>query len=334
MSDSIWCVAEVRRGKAAATLFELLSGARALSPDGEICAVLLGGPGTAEAAEEAALRGADKVLFAEDPALEELIDDVHASALESLARARLPKALLFPATVFGRSVAPRLAVALRTSCVTEATALLRGAEGRLEAERTAFAGSMLTRVELLREPAIATVRPLSFPQAGARGKAGEVERVRPEIVSSRARWLSFQPEHSREIDIGSADKIVSGGRGLGKADGFDLLRRLAGALGAAVGSSRSAVDSGWIPYRHQVGLTGRSVRPRLYLACGISGQVQHMAGMRSSGVVVAVNTDPEAPIMRQATLSVQGDLYEIVPALLSEIEKIKGRKGSADLNSD
>ena len=131
--------------------------------------------------------------------------------------------------------------------------------------------------------------------------------------------MSFSPEASNEIDVGAAEKIVSGGRGLGDAQGFELIYKLAAKLGAAVGASRAAVDSGWIPYKHQVGLTGRSVRPRLYIACGISGQIQHLAGMKSSDVIVAINTDPDCPMMKLSTYAVQGDYKKIVEALLKEL---------------
>lgn len=140
-------------------------------------------------------------------------------------------------------------------------------------------------------------------------------------LARRALLVSFAPEESNEIELGSAERIVAGGRGVGSADGLKVIREFAATIGAAVGASRAVVDSGWIAYRHQVGLTGKSVRPNLYIACGISGQIQHLAGMSSSGTIVAINTDPACPLMQAASISVEADLHEILPLIVAEIKK-------------
>jgi electron transfer flavoprotein alpha subunit len=176
-------------------------------------------------------------------------------------------------------------------------------------------------------PAIITLRPMSYPRAEAPAAgAAAVERVAIEPASwgVRTRVSGFAPETATEVDLAAAEKVVSGGRGLGNPQGFEIIRKLARTLGAAVGASRATVDAGWIPYRNQVGLTGRTVRPRLYVACGISGQIQHLAGMSSSDVIVAINTDKDCPMMKLANLAVQGDLFEIIPAIIAEIQKVRG----------
>ena len=147
--------------------------------------------------------------------------------------------------------------------------------------------------------------------------------VDPSKWNIRTKFKQFVPEQSKQVDITAADRIVSGGLGLGKAEGFKLVEELANVMDAAVGASRAVVDKGWIPYRHQVGLTGRTVRPKLYIACGISGAIQHLAGMSSSEFIVAINKDPQAPIMSIANLAVEGDLYEILPAITKELQALK-----------
>ena len=194
------------------------------------------------------------------------------------------------------------------------------------ATRTAYAGNLYVTVAVRRGPEMATLRPMAFNRAEPSGTKGEIVQVPvdPSSWKVRSKFLGFTAEESKEVEMSSAEKIVSGGRGLGNPKGFELIRELADALGAGVGASRAVVDAGWIPYRHQVGLTGRTVRPRLYFACGISGQIQHLAGMSSSDVIVAINTDPECPMMHLANFAVQGDLYEIIPAVIAEIKRQRG----------
>jgi electron transfer flavoprotein alpha subunit len=148
-------------------------------------------------------------------------------------------------------------------------------------------------------------------------------QVDPAAWHIKTKFVRFESEKDESVDITSAEKIVTGGRGLGKPEGFKLIEEFAKTLGAAVGASRPTVDAGWIPYRHQVGLTGRTVRPKLYIACGVSGQIQHLAGMSSAEVIVAINKDPEAPLMKLASLSIEGDLYELIPLIVKEIQKHK-----------
>ncbi|MBI4386061.1 MAG: electron transfer flavoprotein subunit alpha/FixB family protein [Elusimicrobia bacterium] len=325
----IWCVAELRHGALVPTIFELLSAARSLdqvSKEG-VCAVVLGGPGkTAPAAKEIASRGAQRVFVLEHALLDGFLEEAYARALKDLIEREKPSKILLPASVAGRSLAARLAVACRAGLLGDVTAVALDSSGNLEALRPCYGGNLLATVAVRRGLQMATVRPMAFPRAAQASSSGEVVAapVDPSSWGLRGRFAGFAPEESKEIDLSSAEKIVSGGRGLGSAKGFELIRDLAHALGAAVGASRAVVDSGWIAYRHQVGLTGRAVRPKLYVACGISGQVQHLAGMSSSDVIVAINSDPQCPMMKLANFAVQGDLHQIIPAVVAEIKKQRG----------
>jgi electron transfer flavoprotein alpha subunit len=224
-----------------------------------------------------------------------------------------------------------VAVSAHTGITADATELSIDPKTRmLHATRPSFGGNLMATILCEKHrPEMATVRPMSFPRAERQaGRKGQVVGVPVDASKwkQRTRFLRYEPDASQVQDISTAEIIVSGGRGVGGADGFKPVEILANALGGAVGASRAAVDSGWIPYRHQVGLTGRTVRPKLYIAAGISGQIQHLAGMSSSEVIVAINKDPEAPMMKLATLSVEGDLFELLPAIAKEIESRKNGK--------
>lgn len=319
----VWVVGETRRGKLLPTALELVTAAKSLAgARGEPVTAVVFGP--AEGAEALPACGAAKVLVLDG--LADPVDQAQAAALAAAAKAGSPRTILLPATIFGRSVAPRLAVALGSGLASDATAVELDGEKRLVVRRGAFGGnvSMKVLVKSPSGPEIATVRPLAYPRAGLNGSHGSVEKAPAGAAPTAQTFVSFAADTSGELDLGAADKIVSGGRGLGKAENFKYVRELAHVLGAAVGASRAAVDAGWIPYKHQVGITGRSVRPRLYIACGISGQIQHMGGMKSAEVVVAINTDPECPMMKAATYAVQGDYEKIIPAVIEEIKKARG----------
>ncbi|MFH2204406.1 MAG: electron transfer flavoprotein subunit alpha/FixB family protein [Elusimicrobiota bacterium] len=324
----IWCVAESRRGKLASTLFELLTAGRRLADErGEpLTAVLIGGPGVKEQAAEAADKGADKVLVIEHESLKDYVDEAYAAALKAAAEAEKPKTILFPASVYGRSLAPRLAVALKAGLAADAVDLELDGEKRLVVKRSCYAGNVIAKVLLKSNPEIATVRPMAFERAAAGDKKAEIAdfAVDPSAWKLRTEYVKFAADESDEVDMSGAERIVAGGRGLANAEGFQVIRELAKKFGAAIGASRAAVDAGWIPYKNQVGLTGRSVRPKLYFACGISGQIQHLAGMNASGTIVAINTDADCPMMKLATYAVQGDVFKVVPAICAEIDKVRG----------
>jgi len=323
----VWCVAEARHGELQPTIYELLTAGRKIADArGETVTAVLIGAGVAAKADEVAGRGADKVLVFESDALKEFVDGTYEAVLAKAAEADKPKTILLPGTVYGKSLAPRLAIALQAGLAADAVGIELDDQKRLVVTRTSYSGNVIASVAVRSEtgPEMATLRPMAFDKAGDAGKKGEVVNGTVEVPGDgRASFVSFSADQGDEVDLGAAETIVAGGRGLGKAEGFDLLRKLAKALNAGVGASRAAVDSGWIPYKHQVGLTGRAVRPKLYVACGISGQIQHLAGMNASDTIVAVNTDAECPMMKQATYAVEGDLYKVLPALIDEIEKAR-----------
>ena len=328
----VWCVAELRRGNLVSTLYELQSAGKTLAQAlGEpLCAVILGGPGKASAAAQSAKErgGWDKIFVVEHAALENFVDEAFGKALQALVDKEHPNKVLLPASAFGRSLAVRAAVLCRGALASDATAVALDDSKHLLATRTGFGGNVLVSVAVRKGPEFATLRPMAYNRFEPGGAKGEIVPVAIDPSGAKTQFVSFAPEQSKEIDMSSAEKIVSGGRGLGNAQGFELIRDLAHALGAAVGASRAVVDAGWIPYRHQVGLTGRTVRPRLYVACGISGQIQHLAGMSSSDIVVAINTDPDCPMMKLASFAVQGDIYQIVPALIAEIKRQRGESAA------
>ena len=325
----VWCYAEQRHGKVMPTIYELLHVGRTLANDlgEELSAVLIGHKVT-ESAQDLIDHGADKVYVLDDPAFEQFVDEAYAHALTELIRQEKPNKLLMPASTIGRSFGSRVAIMANTGITADATELSIEKEKRmLNATRPSFGGNLMATILCEKKrPEMATVRPMSFPRApktsGRQGKILNV-KVDPSKWKLRTKFVEFVPEQNKQVDITAAEKIVSGGLGLGKAEGFKLIEELANVMDAAVGASRAVVDKGWIPYRHQVGLTGRTVRPKLYIACGISGAIQHLAGMSSSEFIVAINKDPQAPIMQLANPSVEGDLYEILPAITKELKALK-----------
>lgn len=323
--------AEVRRGKLAPTTFELLSLGRQAAEHAKqpLNAVLIGSS-VANFAQELIDAGANKVYVIEHAAFENFLDESYAKALAELAGKEKPSRIFFPSSTTGKSLAGRLAVLIGAGAIADITeASFEGANGttKLQATRPCYGGNILATVACQKDaPEIVTVRAMVFPRTEKQaGRTGETVKValNPESWNVRAKFVQYIAEETKEIDIGAAEKVVSGGRGLGQAEGFSAIRDLAHALGAAVGASRAAVDAGWIPYRHQVGLTGRVVRPKLYVACGISGQVQHLAGMGQSEVIVAINKDPECPMMKVANYSIEADLYQFIPLVVKEIQKHK-----------
>ncbi|MFA6583218.1 MAG: electron transfer flavoprotein subunit alpha/FixB family protein [Elusimicrobiaceae bacterium] len=323
----IWIYAEVMHGKLVSTAYELLFGARKLAQDlpTEISAVLMGSD-VAKYADELIARGADKVYIIEDPALENFVDDIYTKALADLIRTHKPDKMIIPASTIGRSLAAKVAIEVETGLTADATDIVIHKEtGLMHATRPTFGGNLMATIVCKNHrPEMVSLRPLTYPKAErTEGRKGEKIRFSFDSAkyTSKAVFREFVKELSDDIDIGSAEVIVAGGRGLGGGESFKLLKDLAQTMGGAVGASRAAVDAGWITFRHQIGLTGKTVKPKLYIAAGISGQVQHMAGINSSDIIVAINKDPEAPIMKQADYAITGDLFEVIPALIEEYNK-------------
>jgi electron transfer flavoprotein alpha subunit len=323
MSNNILVVAEQRDGALKKVSFEMLGvGANlAAALGGSVEAALLGS-GLGSLADTLAQYGAAKVYVAEDAGLEPYSGEGYTNTLAALISQVDPAIVLIGATAMGKDLAPRLAARLGVGLATECTALTTDG-GRLLATRPIFAGKALAQITLDSDPQIATVRanvlPVPEPQAGVKAN---VEPVAAAAGKVRARVVGLVGAGEGEIDIAEANIIVSGGRGVGGPEGFAPIRSLAKTLKGAVGASRAAVDAGWIEHSHQVGQTGKTVTPNLYIACGISGAIQHLAGMKTSKVIVAVNKDPEAPIFKVANYGIVGDLFEVVPLLEKEVKAL------------
>jgi electron transfer flavoprotein alpha subunit len=295
----------------------------------KLCAVIIGKDVSKHAATLFE-HDADRVYVIEDDSLDQFVDETYANLLVELMGKEKPNKFLLPASIIGRSFGSRVAVQANTGITADATELSINKEkgGVLNAIRPSFGGTLMATILCIRghRPEMVTVRPMAFTaSAEQKGRTGELVKVPVDNskFKKRERHIRFEAETNEEVDISQATTIVAGGYGLGGADGFKPLFALAKTLGGAVGASRRAVDAGWIPYRHQIGLTGRVVRPKLYIAVGISGQIQHLAGMNSSETIVCINKDPETPLMKLATFSVEGDYQELLPAIQKEIEKIK-----------
>lgn len=325
--SGVWVFGEVRDGAVKPVTFELLGagGQLAAARGTHLCCVLFGQDITTAAAR-CFEHGADTVLVVDAPALHEFADDTYGNVLGRLIRQHRPEIVLFGATALGRALAPRLAVQLETGLTADCTSLaIDVASGDLVQTRPAFGGNIMAAiVSAMHRPQMATVRPrvmeMPDPVPGRGGKL-IIEHLEPAEVSLATHVGHTVSHVGNAVSLADARFIIAGGRGVRNREGFELLRRLAAAVGGAVGASRAAVDAGWIDYAHQIGQTGQTVQPRAYVACGVSGQVQHLVGMQSAQVIVAINKDRNAPIMALADYAVVGDLFEIIPTLISELRR-------------
>jgi electron transfer flavoprotein alpha subunit len=308
--------------------YELLGEGRKLADqlNMKLCAVLLGHDVQGRDQDLIAY-GADQVYVVDAPELDYFQDERYSAALTALIRKHRPNVFLCGATTIGRSVLARVAVLTRAGLTADCTGLAIDPQTKeLLQTRPAFGGNiMATIITPNARPQMSTVRHKVMKAAApnkARTGVTLIETLAPELLTSRARRIGFETEKETAVNIAEANIIVSGGRGLQKPENFAVLRELAEVLGAGVGASRAAVDSNWIPYSHQVGQTGKTVCPKIYVACGISGQIQHLAGMSSSDIIVAINKDPSAPIFKVATYGIVGDALEIVPKLTASFRKL------------
>ena len=322
----VWIYAEQREGELQGVTRELLGKGRELADAlGEKLTAVLLGSGVGGMVAELFEYGADRVIRVDRPELEHYTAEPYAEAMEALAKKYKPEVILAGATSVGRGFIAKVAVALHTGLTADCTGLEMDLEKRLLVQtRPAFGGNIMARIVCPdHRPQMATVRPKVFaaPERQA-GRTGEeiVEdlALKPPVVRVAERVKAME----NEKNVAEAEIIVTGGRGLGKPENFALMRELADALGgAAVGASRAAVDAGWISAFHQVGQTGKTVRPKVYVACGVSGQIQHLVGMNSSDTIIAINKDPDAPIFGVADIGIVGDLFKVVPALIAELKK-------------
>lgn len=328
--QGVWTFAEQRGGKLANVALELLGQGRKLADAlGEPLVAVLMGHGVEGEAKRLIAHGADQVFLADIPELERFLEEPYTQVMVDLIRHENPNIILMGATAIGRSLAPKIAARLGTGLTADCTGLeVDVAEKNLMQTRPAFGGNLMATILCPNHrPQMATVRPKVFkPIAADESRQGKIVKVdlSKTVWDLKAKILEVVNEVGHSVNLEEANIIVSGGRGLCDPKNFQLVRDLAEVLGGAVGASRAAVDAGWIPYAHQVGQTGKTVGPKVYFACGISGAIQHRAGMQSSDLIIAINKDPDAPIFKIATFGIVGDVLEILPLLTKEFKKALG----------
>jgi len=324
--QGVWVWVEQFQGQACSISWEMLGQGRKLADQRKAAlAACVLGHNAEHIAQEAIAYGADRVFWVDDPTLAVYRTQPYAATLVNLVRQHRPEIFLLGASSRGRDLAGSVATELYTGLTADCTGLdIDMEKGLLRQTRPAFGGNIMATIICPNyRPQMSTVRHRVFEMPPAdKARQGQITSVKPTLSEEQiaTRVVDFITEQG-EVNLADAKIIVSGGRGVGGPDGFKPIHDLAEVLGGAVGSSRAAVDAGWIPYAHQVGQTGRTVRPDLYIACGISGAVQHLAGMGTAKVIVAINKDPEAPIFGMANYGIVGDLFQVVPALTEQFRK-------------
>ncbi|MEK6727071.1 MAG: FAD-binding protein [Candidatus Omnitrophota bacterium] len=324
----IWVFIEQKNGRVQSVAYELLGKAHELAKklDTQVSAVLIG-HAMDEHLDELIWHGSDNIYLVEAPELANFQDEPYTNILTKLIQKYKPEILLCGATAIGRSLIARVAINIKAGLTADCTALDIDLEKRMLLQtRPAFGGNIMATIICPNyRPQMATVRhKVMQPMAPDKRRKGKVIRevFNSSLYSSRTKLLDIVEEIETLVNLSEADIIVSGGRGMRGAENFKMLEDLAHVLGAAVGASRAAVDSGWMPYSHQVGQTGRTVAPKIYIACGISGQIQHLVGMQSSKIIIAINKDPEAPIFKVATYGIVADIFQIIPALTKRFKEV------------
>lgn len=321
MAKGVMIVAEQRDGALRKISFELASTARKLADQSgdEVSAILLGA-GIEGLAAELGKYGVDKVFVGDNAALEPYVTEAHAAVAAKIIKDNDPAIVLFGASVQGKDLSARVAAKLAGGLATDCTDVKMDG-GNLVAIRPMYAGKCFGEVVFNTAPAMASLRPNVFP-AAENAKAGAVVKVDAAVDAQKSKILEVQKDTSGKVDLTEANVIVSGGRGMKGPEGYAILEELAEVLKGTVGASRAAVDAGWRPQKDQVGQTGKVVSPNLYIACGISGAIQHLAGMSSSKCIVAINKDAEAPIFTKADYGVVDDLFKVVPELTAVCKKL------------
>lgn len=325
----VWVFAEQKEGVVANVVLELLGEGKKLADQlGEKLSAVLLGSGMEAAARKLISYGADNVYVVDHPSLEKFNDESYADIFTQLVNRYKPEIVLMGATTYGRSLGPRVASRLNTGLTADCTKLEIDPERWLLLQtRPAFGGNLMATIICPdHRPQMSTVRPkvMKAPEPDL-SRVGEV--IRPDIDipgDVRIKVIETVSTLCEKVSLAEADIIVSGGRGLGDPKNFALVEELANILGGAVGASRAVVDAGWVDYSHQVGQTGKTVGPKVYFACGISGAVQHLAGMSSSDTIIAINKDPDAPIFKVATFGITGDVVEVLKALIAEFKRRLG----------
>ncbi len=326
---NVFAFAESRNGEVRKAGLEAVTAARQIADQtggGEVHAMIAGGPGVAGQAARLAAAGADVVLVVEHPGLALYNPEAVAATAAARIKEGGYRAAVFSATSQGKDLSPRVAAKLRAPLAPDAIALaVEG--GAIVVRHPMYTGKVIGSLRIEASPALLSVRLGAIPVAEA-GKAGRVEAVQPAIdpAQGRVRVTELKEGNAGKVDLGEAPVIVAGGRGLKSADNFKLVEQLADSFGnAAVGATRAVTDEGWRPHSEQIGQTGRVVSPELYVAVGISGAIQHLAGMRTSKTIVAINKDKEAPIFKVADYGIVGDVFEVVPALADAVKQAKAQ---------
>lgn len=336
----VWVFVEQQDGVAAQVSWELLGMGQRLAKDlgTVLCAFILGG-NIEPLAQEAFAYGAERVYLIDDPILHHYRTEPYVRGTVQLVQKYKPEVVLMGATGLGRDLAGAAATALNSGLTADCTSLTIDRENRLlEQTRPAFGGNiMATILTRIRRPQMASVRPHVLPKPDPiPGRMGEITREKLDLKEEEIFVKVLQvlrEKQGDQVDIAGAEVLVSGGRGMQSSENFNMLRELADLLGGTVSSSRAAVDAGWMPYERQVGQTGKTVRPKIYIACGISGAIQHLVGMQDSDLIIAINRDREAPIFQVAHFGIVGDVFQIVPALVEKFREIarEGRGGKGTL---
>ena len=328
-AKNLWVFVETEEGKAKNVAFELLTTGRALADDmGQKLVAVVLGDGVDAAAKQAIAYGADQAILVQGEEYRTYNTDAETYAMCALIEKYQPAAVLYGATVNGRDLAPRVAAKLATGLTADCTGLeIDGETGNLISTRPAFGGNLMASIVCPdHRPQMSTVRPGVFKKGEPdESRTGEIitEDIHAPAEDIRVKLLDRVKEVAEAVNLEEAEIIVAGGRGLKEEKNFALIQQLADVLGATVGASRAVVDSGWIPHAHQVGQTGKTVAPKLYFAIGISGAIQHLAGMTGSDTIVAINKDPDAPIFDVADYAIVGDLFEVVPPLIDALKALK-----------
>lgn len=328
MSGAVLVFVEVRPDGVKRPSLEAVSeGVRLAESLGTECAAVVVAPDPSAAAAEAGRYGVKRVYTVADERLGRYAPEAYAKIIVEAQKKTGAETILFAATAMGKDLAPTVAARFETTPAVDCIEI-KVEGGRLRAKRPVIAGKALLTLGFTRSPAVLSLRPNVFDASPKDGASAETEvlpvNLTDEDFRSAVKETTASPE--KKVELTEASVIVSGGRGLKGPENFHLRDQLAGAFGAAVGASRAVVDAGWRPYAEQVGQTGKTVSPNLYVALGISGAIQHLAGMSSSKVIVAVNTDPEAPIFKVATYGIVGDVFEVCPVLAEEVKKALGKQ--------
>ncbi|UUC43071.1 electron transfer flavoprotein subunit alpha/FixB family protein [Clostridioides difficile] len=325
--NGVWVIGEQREGKINPVTIELIGEGRKLADQlGKELAVVIAGYEVEKEVKELLHYSVDKVYYINDPLLKDFTTDGYAISIANLIERKKPEVVLVGATSIGRDIAPRIAGKVGTGLTADCTKLeIDSKDNKLLQTRPAFGGNLMATIVCPKNrPQMSTVRPGVMAKAVRNeSETGILEVVTPELTEKmiRTRLVEILPQEKKSVNLTDARIIVSGGRGLKRAEGFELIKELADKLGAEIGASRAAVDSGWIEHSHQVGQTGTTVRPELYIACGISGAIQHLAGMSDSKYIVAINKDAKAPIFSICDYGIVGDLYEIIPEMIESLNR-------------